>query len=886
MALHPSRAEMLALGRAARRALQGVRDGDGRRLAFCDRAGQLVHAGVGVLVYFWDLRLCALIFLALSVLAFLPVVALGRFVPVLLGSELDDDLTRPSLGAGLNALILENPLSPERQLVLLVATAWMALALRSAQERLATKADIAVDTTIDYAVEVLNCPKLPSAGASTLAEHFSAHFGPVDHVEMGLQSSRVIALRAKWDNFKMTLDDRVARRQGGRLSRALRRKLGRIEALIREAQTCALPTGIAYVVFKTQSSTAACLRAHRLNPCARRAPRFVGRGFSTRLRIRPAPDPSDVLWANLEVSRGRRLLLLLPVTITVTCVIVLAAGVEVLVDTFQPFEEAVVRLMGGALVVFASLFDRADDVVALARSDPTALAIATGQAVALFTGLLVTAVNWVLEGVIEQLAGSEKPSTRTAHERSLFWKLAFAFTLNTSLVPLVSTGPALQWFSPQGAFQKLFFTALTEVVVGTSLRAMQIGSTVVRSVRVWRARSVATVTEAYRPSFWSLGQNYAEASRLVVRCLAFGPLMPLLFPLCAIGLAYQYAVSKRLLLAHLRPTAVVGPQLSRAFYSTLLYGLLLQQVVLLIVDVLQLAPVRGGASDDRAAAPFELFGTELPLVLYRAVLLACVSALDSRLVEVTARRLLPCLFCQACGSSKQAKAIPFAQIKKPARYVCPANEETPTYEPAAPALARMHAAANAVGSAPSVAAALVRSMPALARSTAVARAHELDTEGADAPLDEGSEMGESDSELSSSEPGRQTEDDDELEAAIAQSVAEAATAHREAQIIADAQRAVEVASELDARAHEAREKLARAVRQAKHTQMLALGASEGGSPRASSTGNRDTRADALETGASGAPAGGDGAAPAPATAAAADKAKVAPATPATHELFV
>lgn len=356
--------------------------------------------------------------------------------------------------------------------------------------------------------------------------HLRDHFGEIDHVELGLSSSRVVELRHRWDQLKVVLDDRDARGQGGHMSRVLRRKVAKLEAQLAEAQVHAQPTGMAFVVFRSQHDASACERAHNRR-CWKVAPRFQ----RSRLRVRPAPDPTDVLWANLEVSKCTKLLLRLPTGVAVVCVIGLTVLVEVLLDTFEPLNEFIVSVMSGAVLFFAALFGYVDTLTQLAASDPTAALIARGQAVSLFTGLVVTAVNWLLESVIERLARAEKANTRTAHERSLFVKLALAFTLNTSVAALISTAPS-EWFDVQGAFQRLFWTAVTEVFIGTTLRSLQLGALVTRTIKVCRARSIATVTQAYKPTVRSpAARALCLASVRMAKTAAHPPATP---PSCAV----------------------------------------------------------------------------------------------------------------------------------------------------------------------------------------------------------------------------------------------------------------------------------------------------------------------------------------------------------------
>lgn len=136
--------------------------------------------------------------------------------------------------------------------------------------------------------------------------------------------------------------------------------------------------------------------------------------------------------------------------------------------------------------------------------------------------------------------------------------------------------------------------------------------------------------------------------------------MPMLYPIAALGLAYHYAVSKKLLLLNQKPAAVVGPAIARSYYTSILAGLMLQVGVQLAMDLLAVRP------------PFQssLFGLGASgeeRVLVAIVVLAALLALNSPLFETTLRTLLPCLFCRGCRRRKEEAELAFTQIKKPIR---------------------------------------------------------------------------------------------------------------------------------------------------------------------------------------------------------------------------
>ena len=123
--------------------------------------------------------------------------------------------------------------------------------------------------------------------------------------------------------------------------------------------------------------------------------------------VQAAPEPGDVYWENLAASAWSHHLWNAANTLAMTCVVLLSLGVLTAVSTVR------------ALVL---LNEEHQGLVLLLSLVGAGISVGT---------------NALLERLCSVMSHLEKPSTRTAYERSVFSKLAPAFVINTAIAPLV-----------------------------------------------------------------------------------------------------------------------------------------------------------------------------------------------------------------------------------------------------------------------------------------------------------------------------------------------------------------------------------------------------------------------------------------------------------------
>ena len=363
-----------------------------------------------------------------------------------------------------------------------------------------------------------------------------------------------------WRAFRL----RRQRRRETLLEESIRRGERQIQRLLlAEHRT----TGHAFVVFKQEEKRAE-LVAHFYRPplfeahmarLLRREPRKRGSGRLERAvanvgdcTVHAAPEPGDVYWENLAVSKRSHRLWQTVNVVVVVLVVLLSLAVLTAVSTIR---------------AIVTMNESPDRVV----SWRVFLLSLVGAGVSVGT-------NNLLEGMCNAMSRLEQPSTRTGYERAVFSKLAPAFVINTAIAPLVvgcveagrsgvfngdgdgavianvaasvfgqSAAGGLsdqklvnQWFFETGGIvQHVLLTILASV--GTDVAMLVQPRTLLRRYLLAPfAHSQHKLNRLWRPPPMLLGTLYAYALRTTSVALIWAPLNPLVLPLAAAMLGVSF----------------------------------------------------------------------------------------------------------------------------------------------------------------------------------------------------------------------------------------------------------------------------------------------------------------------------------------------------------
>lgn len=269
-----------------------------------------------------------------------------------------------------------------------------------------------------------------------------------------------------------------------RRTAAIEAEMLQVEADMRKAKADGMvTTESAFVVFEWEVGRRKCLEAH--NPeglanildrigCRQIVPRFHGKE-TVRLAVNPAPEPTDVYWENLEVTKAE----------------VFCRSIRTLLATLF-----LIGVTAGILSAINILTD--NQVENLTNSDRRAGdELAFGLSV--LSAGVVTIVNVGLKIAITKLTDIEYRDTRTEYEESLYLKLAAAYIVNQSLIVLFVNPNVERWFEPGGAIQQAFFIILTNAVVPELMKVLRVDYALRREVLGRLAKSQAKLEQRWEP---------------------------------------------------------------------------------------------------------------------------------------------------------------------------------------------------------------------------------------------------------------------------------------------------------------------------------------------------------------------------------------------------
>jgi len=147
------------------------------------------------------------------------------------------------------------------------------------------------------------------------------------------------------------------------------------------------------------------------------------------LLVEPAPEPTDVLWQNLEIDDDERF--------RRTCLTYVVTGMIVLMSA-------------ACCAVLTTLKHNGPEWIGYGRDDDSWWAWAFSLGLSAVTAIGINVANFVIYTYVYAATEHERHLSRTLHERSLFTKLSLAYLANTVALPLivgcVPFGPTQGWY--------------------------------------------------------------------------------------------------------------------------------------------------------------------------------------------------------------------------------------------------------------------------------------------------------------------------------------------------------------------------------------------------------------------------------------------------------
>ena len=268
-----------------------------------------------------------------------------------------------------------------------------------------------------------------------------------------------------------------------------------------------------------------------------------------------APEPSDVFWANFELSKCDRISWKL-------------ANGMILVF---------LAATSAAALVAATFYTEAASSSHAVESDGDEVAVQTVRGMLSLAASFVSVfTNEMFTAVALPLSRKAGPTSRTGFERNIFTMLAFFFLINTSVTPFaVATIESFRtghmttsdlmfdpttdvlfdpsgknrlvyqaWFDSGGVVNNVFFLLLGSIGSFAVSQMMPAKALLNRYVLARAADSQHRLNELWRPPDMDVGENYAKLLKAVSLAIIYAPLFPPLYLLAAAYLLVSFYASK------------------------------------------------------------------------------------------------------------------------------------------------------------------------------------------------------------------------------------------------------------------------------------------------------------------------------------------------------
>lgn len=264
------------------------------------------------------------------------------------------------------------------------------------------------------------------------------------------------------------------------------------------------------------------------------------------LTIRPAPEPSDIIWENLTVNIFKRFLRRSLTVIITTIIILFSFAIVLSIKRYQFYQ-----------------YNRSTDNGTRPLSDSDNMKLKT---ISFLLSLAIQFLNVVITAAIRYFSLFEKHQTWTSYNIAVFHKLVVSTTLNSIVVLMLvncfngntyipDTNPQIDyWFNGNFGLTSDVYSLLLVDAFGTPFFLI---FAPLYFLKLWNRRKIKIgakiVNQQEANEIWTnpeidLAQRSARYIRTTLIVLIFSPIFPIGIPLGFISIFLQYWSDKILLL--------------------------------------------------------------------------------------------------------------------------------------------------------------------------------------------------------------------------------------------------------------------------------------------------------------------------------------------------
>ena len=274
------------------------------------------------------------------------------------------------------------------------------------------------------------------------------------------------------------------------------------------------------------------------------------------VKVEVAPDPSDIFWENLEISKGTRRLW----TVTGNCIL------------------AFLVILSAMLLITTTYWSGAKKLKLNDRLEGDAGDFVERNALRMeivFLGLansVVTLItNEALTIIVNRLSRKAGPTSQTGFQRSIFSMLSFLYVINTSMTPFVvaslesfTTGHATVggmsvfgpskdgddrliyqlWYDQGSIVQQMVLNLVVTCLSTCMSQVVSMPSLLKRFVLARTATSQHKLNQLWMPPPMKVGQRQAKLYKAMSLVLIYAPMYPPMYLLAALYLIPSFLATR------------------------------------------------------------------------------------------------------------------------------------------------------------------------------------------------------------------------------------------------------------------------------------------------------------------------------------------------------
>lgn len=255
--------------------------------------------------------------------------------------------------------------------------------------------------------------------------------------------------------------------------------------------------------------------------------------------VTDAPEPEDVLWQNLEVSESKTIA---RQAISIAGILLLLAASAWIMTAIKANVDSLTKTLNDCMTNPEDECEW-EGLVEFSKSwvgtNATKKAF---QSLSLIQTVVLQLLNMVIRATAFYTVKLERKHTHSVREKSIFFKMAFAYLVNSVLLlMIVNHENTSTWYKPGSVLEQALTFLVFDVAVNSILRLQQwVVEPLMRLYGRLTSKSQARLQEWYAPKKLELGELYASMVLTFGLCMFYGPMAPIAYAFGAVTMLINH----------------------------------------------------------------------------------------------------------------------------------------------------------------------------------------------------------------------------------------------------------------------------------------------------------------------------------------------------------